>query len=318
MVRLYSWKKNNQSGKNKSDQKNSPDENSEDFKLDPIVTPVEADPKFTPPDLKFDEPTPMSKQNKTTQISTHIDTEEKRPSTMSASNDDMKTDQELEKSSFNNIENQTSPKLQLYSFVKRDRSARVRWLLNEMALPYEQKWLDPYEAEHLSTDYLKLNPFGRVPVLTVNGTAVFESGAIMTYLLETHGTDALIPPVQSPERAAFWQWFYWGLTTLDVVIIDFLDAIASISENEQDSEEQVDVDPAVFDQLESVLNPLEQHLQTKDFLLKQFSAADIVVGHMLGLLSRRFAFDLFPNVDAYLKRLFNRPSSAEFVEGLTD
>ena len=42
---------------------------------------------------------------------------------------------------------------------------KVTYLLNELGLDYETKYVNSKEQEHKSPEYLKLNPNGRMPTL---------------------------------------------------------------------------------------------------------------------------------------------------------
>jgi glutathione S-transferase len=47
----------------------------------------------------------------------------------------------------------------------RSRASIVRWYLEELAIPYEFVLLDMSAGEHVQPDFLKLNPFGKVPTI---------------------------------------------------------------------------------------------------------------------------------------------------------
>ncbi len=312
MVRLYKWKKDLEP----DDRQPGKLSDNDDVSLPPLDSvghPSEETPSedtFVPPDLKFPDIESASAARKKSR-----DNIRRRGEILEQP---LAQKEVPEPESSPQIQETIQPSLQLYSFVKRDRSSRVAWLLRELDLPFEQRWLDPYQAEHLSREYLQLNPFGRVPVLELNDLTLFESGAIMTHLLEAFGDDRVIPEASSSERPYFWQWFFWGHTTLDSAVIDFLNELPTAEENEQDLLPQNQVDPAAYDQLQSVLEPLEAHLSGQTYLLPEFSAADIVVGHMLGLLSRRFEFHDFPVIEDYLNNLLRRPAAEDFLEGLEE
>ena len=98
--------------------------------------------------------------------------------------------------------------------VARTRSVRVRWLMEELGLDYELEEM-PFDPKALqSVDYLELSPFGKVPVLVDGATTMFESVAIMQYLLDRYGNGALQPDDQSPEYGTFLQWMHFGEATL--------------------------------------------------------------------------------------------------------
>jgi len=67
---------------------------------------------------------------------------------------------------------------------------KISIALEEMALPYNLINIDFRENEQKSTDFLDLNPNGRIPVIVDrnnNDFVLFESGAILIYLAEKSG-----------------------------------------------------------------------------------------------------------------------------------
>lgn len=69
----------------------------------------------------------------------------------------------------------------VYGSVK-SRAFRVLWMLEEIGEPYEFIQAGPH-----SEAVLALNPSGKVPVLEVDGVALTDSAAILTYLADRHG-----------------------------------------------------------------------------------------------------------------------------------
>jgi glutathione S-transferase len=67
---------------------------------------------------------------------------------------------------------------------------RTAVLLYEKQVPFEVQEIDPRNKPEW---FLKISPFGRVPVLVVDGTPIFESSAIIEYLEETHPEPPLYP-----------------------------------------------------------------------------------------------------------------------------
>ena len=77
--------------------------------------------------------------------------------------------------------------------------------LEELGLPYTLKHVHINQGEHRQPDFLRLNPHGRIPVLTDDETGItlFESAAILLYLAEKTGR--LLPA----EPRARWQATQW-------------------------------------------------------------------------------------------------------------
>ena len=72
-------------------------------------------------------------------------------------------------------------------------SRRVRIACLEKGLEVELVELDMAKGAHRSPDYLRLNPYGRVPTLEEDGFVLYESTAILGYLEETRPAPPLVP-----------------------------------------------------------------------------------------------------------------------------
>jgi glutathione S-transferase len=72
-------------------------------------------------------------------------------------------------------------------------SQKVRLCLAEKGLAYDSRVLEIRRNEHLSPEYLAINPNGVVPTLTHDGAAVRDSSVICEYLDEVFPAPALSP-----------------------------------------------------------------------------------------------------------------------------
>lgn len=90
------------------------------------------------------------------------------------------------------------------------RSVRVRWLLEELGLPYE---LETVAFTPSTTPFSQRTPFGRVPVIQDGTLTMFESGAILEYILERYGEGRLAPAAGAPLRGTFLQWVHFAEAT---------------------------------------------------------------------------------------------------------
>ena len=102
----------------------------------------------------------------------------------------------------------------LYAFPGRSRAERVSWTLDELKFDYKLIRLDLSKGEHLSADFLKLNPSGKVPVLVHDGEVYTESLAIMEYLNSISETKHLIP-TSVKENYLFRNRLSYGLTEIE-------------------------------------------------------------------------------------------------------
>lgn len=184
------------------------------------------------------------------------------------------------------------------------RSTRIRWLLEELGdVPYEVV-TQSFESMK-KPDYLKVHPLGAVPAIQDGDVTMFESGAIVEYLLERYGKGRLAPAPGTPARAKYLQWLHFGEATMAPPLVELVLHSMFLPEDQRI--------PAVaagarkrFGQL---LDVLDAALAGKQHLCGEFTAADVMVGYALGL-GRMFGLgtDGPPNVHAYFGRLSGRPA----------
>ena len=96
--------------------------------------------------------------------------------------------------------------------LNNSRSQRILWLLEELGLPYEIKRYQRDAKTMLAPpELLKVHPLGKSPVITDGDITVAESGAIVEYLLDTHGeASGLRPAKGSAEYRRFVYWLHFA------------------------------------------------------------------------------------------------------------
>lgn len=83
--------------------------------------------------------------------------------------------------------------LKLYDSPSSPFCRRVRIALAEKGLAYEKIPVDLGKKENRSAEYLKMNPYGKVPVLVDGDVIVYESAIINEYLDEQYRDPPLMP-----------------------------------------------------------------------------------------------------------------------------
>jgi glutathione S-transferase len=79
-------------------------------------------------------------------------------------------------------------------------SHRARLFLSLIGADYEAVEVDLGKGAHKTPEFLKLNRFGKVPVLDDDGTIVADSNAILVYLAKKFGQAEWLP--EAPQAAA--------------------------------------------------------------------------------------------------------------------
>ncbi|MCX5470364.1 glutathione binding-like protein [Alcaligenes sp. A-TC2] len=90
---------------------------------------------------------------------------------------------------------------------------KVSIFLKEAGLVYEQFDLDLDRGDQHQTDFLKINPNGKIPAIVdrKSGLTVFESGAILSYL--SSRTGCLLPATEA-ENVAVQQWLHFQIGSI--------------------------------------------------------------------------------------------------------
>jgi len=110
---------------------------------------------------------------------------------------------------------------QLYLHPYSQHSRRVVSLLEEAGLEYEPLQVDLLNGEHLSAEYLAINPNHQVPALIDGETRLFESNAILRYLCVKNGLTDWYPE-DLPARAAVEQWLDWTQCRLGPAVVSIV------------------------------------------------------------------------------------------------
>jgi glutathione S-transferase len=182
------------------------------------------------------------------------------------------------------------------------RSVRVLWLLEELGTPYQLRTLPPIAA---TTPFSQLTPTGKVPTIEDGDLVMFESIAIMEYILERYGNGQLAPARASREWGCFLQWLHYSESTA-FPPLGYLARHSFALPPAERIAKSVEENRALA---AMVLAVPERALVGSDYLLgEEFSAADIAMGYTVGTAMLLGILDDSPNLTAYLSRLAARPA----------
>lgn len=101
------------------------------------------------------------------------------------------------------------------------RSFAIRWLFEELGNPpHELKVLNLKTNAHKSPEYLAINPMGKVPAITHDGTVITEAAAICLYLADLYPEAKLAPAIGDPRRGTFLRWIVFNQAAVEPAITD--------------------------------------------------------------------------------------------------
>ena len=178
------------------------------------------------------------------------------------------------------------------------RDLRPRWACEEIGLDYSEHLIS---AINRPADHFLFQPWGQVPVLNDDGVRLFESGAILLHLAEK---DARLMPRDAQGRASVLAWIFAAYNSVEPMLFE-LNNVDIFARDEEWAKLRR---PSLIEFIEGRLGRLNDAMGDKDYLVGDFSAADIAMASVLreavdaGLIAAQ------PRLQAYLDRCLARPA----------
>ncbi|MEO8178656.1 MAG: glutathione S-transferase family protein [Deltaproteobacteria bacterium] len=187
-------------------------------------------------------------------------------------------------------------------------SSPVACALHELGVPHERVNVNLAAGEQRKPEYLALNPNGKVPLLIVNGTPLFEALAILQWLGDEYGVEkGLWPAADAPARLEALSWTTWAYVTFGYGLSRLVYATSDRIPKEMHNEA---VAKATRAELHGLLGLLDTRVSQRPYLLgSAFSLADLILasvvnyGKLCGAPS-----DGHSQLQAWLERVLSRPS----------
>lgn len=196
-------------------------------------------------------------------------------------------------------------------FVANTRAGRIIWLLEELGLQYEVNIM-PFSKEGLKSDeHRARHALGRVPVLEDGNISIFESGAIIEYILARHKNDGLKPKINSFEFPFYLQWFHYCEGMVMPPMNQIVVQTVILPPDRRDKNVLLQAQKL----LTKALTPVNDNLSDKDYLIGDFSAADLMLGHACFMSNRLGCVsDDMIYIKRYIQRISSRPAFKKAIE----
>jgi glutathione S-transferase len=179
------------------------------------------------------------------------------------------------------------------------RDMRVRWALEEVGQPYDVRLVS--FAEMKEPAHLALHPFGQIPTYEEGDLALFESGAIVLRIAETH---AGLLPADANARSRAIAWMFAALSSVEPPIVER--GMAMLLERDKPWHEARLT--MLDDRVRTRLGQLSSRLGDADWLDGDFSAGDLMMVTVLRRLDGSGLVEEHPNLAAYVARGQARPA----------
>ena len=183
------------------------------------------------------------------------------------------------------------------------RGLRAIWTCEELAIPYEVEVISFDAAFRASPKWRKLNPVGKVPAMTDGELVMFESGAMVQYLVDRYGQGKLQPKPGTPDHAHYLQWSWFAEATFSRPLGEVVNHGREFPGDRRITE--------VVDEMKNratlSLEAVAEEISDKQYLVaEEFSAADIMMGYTIMLADRLLDKPLPDKIIPYWERLNER------------
>jgi glutathione S-transferase len=194
--------------------------------------------------------------------------------------------------------------IKLYDAVPSSNSDRVKIVLHEKGLPYVRVTLVLANKDQKRPEFLKLNPYGKVPVIDDGGHILFESCIINEYLDEKYPNPPLMPKdaylrgrgrVLIDYALNYMHEPYWALRAEMLKPTGKRDEMIFSEKHRR---------------LRDLLQYLESALADQPYFLGELSLTDIAIAPRALRMEAYGALPApsLPRLDAWLERMKSRPS----------
>jgi glutathione S-transferase len=156
--------------------------------------------------------------------------------------------------------------------------------------------LNMKQDQQRSTDFLAVNPMGKVPAIVHDGALVTEQPAVYQYLAELYPEAGLSVPVGDPLRGPYLRWLAFYGASFEPAVID------RSMKRENDSRAL-----SPYGDYDTTIATIDAQLTKGPYLLgEQFTAADVLWGIALNWTTMFGLVPKTPAITAYIERVGSR------------
>ena len=193
--------------------------------------------------------------------------------------------------------------------LNNSRSQRILWLLEELNAPYEIVQYQRMSPVPLAPPELKsVHPLGKSPVITDDGDAIAESGAIVEYILDKYGNGRLRPEAGTRDRVKYMEWMHYaeGSAMLPLLMNMYMGFLG---------EAAAPLRPRVESEIANHLSYLESAIRGRDFFVgRDLTGADIQLTFVLEAADAGGVLKDYPALAGYLSRMQARPAYRRAID----
>jgi glutathione S-transferase len=195
--------------------------------------------------------------------------------------------------------------IKLYDYPQCPFCRKVRVALAEKGIKYEKIFVDLRKKEQKKEEFLKLNPYGKVPILVDSDVVIYESSVINEYLDEKYPNPPLMPS-NLASRARVRIWVDFCESHFHTPWFNIYREMTFRSEGERNRE----LIERSKNEIKEHLSRLNRELEGYEYLAGSYSLADVAFTPRIALFdSLGIQIDPeFKNVKDWVERIKSRSS----------
>jgi len=183
------------------------------------------------------------------------------------------------------------------------RSRRITWLLEELGVPYELVMYKRDATTNLAPPELKaVHPLGKAPLIRDNGTVIFESGAIVEYLVRRYGNGRFAPAMGTADYDRYIQFLHYaeGSAMLPLMLRLYVGRLGDAG---------APLQPRIQSEMRNHLGFLNDTLKGRDYFVgSDLTGADVQLSFVAQVAVAFNGRDAYPNLTKFVDRIEARPA----------
>ena len=191
--------------------------------------------------------------------------------------------------------------------LNNSRSQRILWLLEELGTPYEiVKYQRMQPIPFAPPELKEVHPLGKSPVITDDGKAIAESGAIVEYVIDKYGKGRMKPKHGTDDYWKYVEWMHYaeGSAMLPLLMALYTSFPGVNAEP---------LKPRIESEITNQLSYMANGIKGREFFVgNELTGADVQLLFVLEAAGQRLK--PYPDLEKYVARMHARPAYKRGIE----
>lgn len=192
----------------------------------------------------------------------------------------------------------------IFYFDPMSRAQVIYRMLEEVNADYDIKYTHLKKNEQKTPEFLKINPMGKLPVITHKGTHISEVAAICLYLADIFPEANLAPAINDPKRGEYYRWMFFATNCLEPAVMD----------HNFPRRTTLPDTSLGYGSFQTTIKTLEDAVKDHFLLGNQFTTADLYISSYLEWFFFQKSIPENEILEAYVKRCMDRPRTRIYQE----